>query len=148
RRRADRGPHLLRIDMATGWRGIPFLRWSFWRIIFGGKHLTTHWQVGDGREERLAAYVVNHPRRGDAEDAIRFLGEFAYRPSFLINGGAEKGRILAAAVAAARPGCVLELGTYCGYSPLRMAVAAPSARIISIEFSPANAAIARRIHQH
>ena len=45
----------------------------------------------------------------------------------------------------ARPARVLELGTYCGYSALRMAVAAPSAQIISIEFNAANAEIARRI---
>ena len=51
-------------------------------------------------------------------------------------------------VARARPGCVLELGTYCGYSALRMAVAAPSARIVSIEFNEANAQIARRIFEH
>src|SRR5262249_50812714 len=48
--------------------------------------------------------------------------------------------------ASARRG--LELGTYCGYSSLRMTVAAPAAKIISVEFSAANAEIARRIHAH
>jgi catechol O-methyltransferase len=109
------------------------------------KHLTTHWQVGDGREGRLAEYVVSRARRGDPADVIRIIDEFCYEKSFLINVGDEKGHILDEAVAQAKPSRVLELGTYCGYSSLRMAVAAPSAKILSIEFSAANAEIARRI---
>jgi catechol O-methyltransferase len=134
--------------MASSWRRIPFLRWSFWRLMFGMKRLTTEWQVGDGREARLAEYVLAKARRGDAADAIRVIDEYAYNKSFLINVGDEKGRILDEAVGRAKPSRILELGTYCGYSSLRMAVAAPSAKIISIEFSPANAGIARRIHEH
>jgi catechol O-methyltransferase len=134
--------------MVPTWRKIPFLRWSFWRLVFGMKHLTTEWQVGDGREARLADYVVARARRGDAADVIRIIDEYCYNQSFLINVGDEKGRILDAAIARARPGRVLELGTYCGYSALRMAVAAPSARIVSIEFNEANAQIARRILEH
>ena len=49
-------------------------------------------------------------------------------------------------VALASP--VLELGTYCGYSALRMARAAPNAQIFSVEFAAANAAVARRIWTH
>jgi len=56
--------------MAMSWRKIPFLRWSFWRLVFGMKRLTTEWQVGDGRA-RLADYVVARARRGDPVDAIR-----------------------------------------------------------------------------
>ena len=134
--------------MTSSWRKIPFLRWSFWRLFFGMKRLTTEWQVGDGREARLAEYVVARARRGDPADAIRIIDEYGYNQSFLINVGDEKGAILDAAVARAKPGCVLELGTYCGYSALRMAVAAPSARIVSIEFNAANAEIAQRILNH
>jgi catechol O-methyltransferase len=116
--------------------------------MLGMKRLTTEWQVGDGREAKLAEYVLAKARRGDAADAIRVIDEYAYNRSFLINVGDEKGRILDDAVARAKPARILELGTYCGYSSLRMAVAAPSAKIVSIEFSPANADIARRIHEH
>jgi catechol O-methyltransferase len=112
------------------------------------KRLTTEWQVGDGREARLAEYVLSRARRGDPADVIRVIDEYCYKQSFLINVGDEKGRILDAAVADAKPARVLELGTYCGYSALRMAVAAPSAKIASIEFNAANAEIARRIHTH
>jgi catechol O-methyltransferase len=79
---------------------------------------------------------------------IRIIDEYSYNESFLINVGDEKGRILDAAVAQVRASRILELGTYCGYSALRMAVAAPSAQIVSIEFSADNAAIARRILEH
>jgi catechol O-methyltransferase len=132
----------------AGWRRIPFLRWSFLRMILGTKRLTTEWQVGDGREARLAEYVVAKARRGDPQDVVRVIDEYAYNESFLINVGDEKGAILDAAVVEARPKRILELGTYCGYSALRMALAAPHAHVFSIEFLAANAAIARRIHEH
>lgn len=130
------------------WRKIPFLRWSFWRLLFGMKRLTTEWQVGDGREERLAEYVAERAKQGDPADVIRIIDEYCYNRSILINVGDEKGAILDEAVARAAPKRILELGTYCGYSALRMAAAAPGAEIISIEFNPANADIARRILDH
>lgn len=130
----------------------PFLRWSFWRMMLGMKHLTTKWQVGDGREARLADHVVATAKLGDAADAIRVIDAFGYGESYLINVGDEKGAILDVALGQAlankAAGQVLELGTYCGYSALRMAVAAPHARIVSIEFSADNAAIAQRILDH
>lgn len=134
--------------MTLGWKQIPFLRWSFWRLMFGMKRLTTEWQVGDGREARLADEVVAKARRGDLADVIRVIDDFSYNKSFLINVGDVKGRILDAAIAETKPARILELGTYCGYSALRMAAAAPTAKILSIEFSAANAAIARRILEH
>jgi catechol O-methyltransferase len=134
--------------MVSRWRRIPFLRWSFWKMALNMKHLLTEWQVGDGREARLGDYVVAHARRGDAADVIRIIDEYCYNESFMINVGDEKGLILDAAVVRANPSRVLELGTYCGYSALRMAVAAPAAEIISIEFNEANAEIARRILEH
>jgi catechol O-methyltransferase len=134
--------------MTQTWRKIPFLRWSFWRLLFGIRHLLRDWQVGDGREERLATYVVERARRGDAADVIRVIDEYCYTQSILINVGDEKGEILDEAIRRAKPRTVLELGTYCGYSALRMALAAPEARITSLEFNAANADIARRILDH
>jgi catechol O-methyltransferase len=112
------------------------------------KHLTTEWQVGDGREAKLGKYVLENAKAGDAEDAIRVIDEFAYNKSFLINVGDEKGKILDEAVRRANAAKILELGTYCGYSSLRMAAAAPDAKIFSIEFNADNAEIARSIHRH
>ena len=76
------------------------------------------------------------------------IDRFAYEQSFLINVGDEKGALLDAAVQRANPAVALELGTYCGYSALRIARAAPAARVFSVELSAANAEIARRIWAH
>ncbi len=128
---------------------VPFLRWSVLRLALGSRHLSTHWQVGDGREEALAAYVLGRARAGDIDDVIRVVDQFCYQQSIMINIGDEKGAILDRVVERVQPQCVLELGTYCGYSALRIARLLPrQARMVSLEFNPANAAIARRLLEH
>src|SRR5437763_7081334 len=97
-----------------GGRRLPFLRWSAWRMMLGARHLTRHWQVGDGREEALAAHVTNHAREGDIDDVIRTIDDFCYRRSVMMNVGDEKGEILDRAIREARPQRLLELGNYCG----------------------------------
>jgi catechol O-methyltransferase len=135
--------------LEIGGRRFPFLRWSALRMMFGARTLLTDWQVGDGREEALAAYVVAHARAGDLDDAIRAVDEFCATQSIMMNVGDEKGEILDRAIRRAAPRLLLELGTYCGYSALRTVRVMPAtARLYSIEFSPANAAIARRIWDH
>ena len=134
--------------MTPAWKRVPFLRWSFLKMLIRMPRLLREWQVGDGREERVARYVLANARSGDVADAIRAVDEFAYNTAFLINVGDEKGAILDAAIERAQPKRILELGTYCGYSALRMAKAAPGAHIYSVEFNADNAAIARRIFAH
>jgi catechol O-methyltransferase len=118
-------------------------------MALGGRRLEKEWQVGDGREAALQRYVLENARRGDLDDAIRTIDRFAYRKSFLMNVGDEKGALLDAAIARAKPKLLLELGTYCGYSALRTVRMAPSdARLVTIEFSAQNAAIARSHFEH
>ena len=106
-------------------------------------------RTGDGREEALAQYVLANARQGDLDDVIGTIDRFCYEQSFMINVGDEKGEILDAAVRRTDPKLVLELGTYCGYSALRVArTMGAEARLVSIEFNSANAAIARRIWDH
>lgn len=128
---------------------VPFLRWSFLRMLFGMKTLLTEWQVGDGREERVAERVLSRARRGDADDVIRVIDDFCYQDSLLINVGDRKGAILDAALERGQPKTILELGAYVGYSAIRMARKLPKdGRLYSVEFNAANAAIARRIIDH
>ena len=135
--------------LEIGGRRLPFLRWSFLRMALGMRHLTNNWQVGDGREEALADYVTTHAREGDLDDVIRVIDEFCLHRSVMINVGDEKGELLDRAIERSSPRLLLELGTYCGYSALRMTRVMPEgARVCSIEFLPANAAIARRIWAH
>jgi catechol O-methyltransferase len=139
----------MRQILEIGGRRFPFLRWSFLRMALGMRSLMRDWQVGDGREEALAEYVVANSREGDPDDVIRVIDEFCVQRSFMINVGDEKGEILDRAVRRVSPRLLLELGTYCGYSALRMArMMAADARLYSVEFNPANAAIARRIWNH
>ena len=127
---------------------LSIVRWSFWRMLLGVSSFARTGQVGDGREAALVDYVLNNARAGDIDDVLAAIDKFAYERSFLINVGDEKGQLLDAAVRRADPSLALELGTYCGYSALRIARAAPLARVCSVEWAAANAENARRIWAH
>ncbi len=133
--------------MSLGQR-LPFLRWSVLRLAVGARNIGKTGQIGDGREAAAADYVVANARQGDIDDVIASIDEFAYEKSILINVGDEKGELLDAAVRHANATRALELGTYCGYGALRIARAAPSAKVYSVELAQANAEIARRIWTH
>jgi catechol O-methyltransferase len=124
------------------------LRWSVIRMGLGARNFSRTGQWGDGREAAAADYVESHARRGDIDDVLAAVDTFAYDKSYLINVGDEKGKLLDAAVTRANTRLALELGTYCGYGSLRIARAAPMAKVYSVEFAQANADIARRIWAH
>jgi catechol O-methyltransferase len=127
---------------------LPMLRWSVLRAGIGVRNFNTTGQLGDGRETAAADYVVAHARPGDTDDALAKMDEYSYDKSFLVSVGDEKGKLLDAAVRRADPRLALELGTYCGYGALRIAAAAPAAKIFTVELSAANAAVAQRIWTH
>ena len=124
------------------------LRWSVLRAGIGVRNFNTTGQLGDGREAAAADYVVDHARAGDIDDALAKMDEYSYDKSFLVSVGDEKGKLLDAAVRRANPRLALELGTYCGYGALRIAAAAPTAKVFTVELSAANAAVAQRIWNH
>jgi catechol O-methyltransferase len=126
----------------------PFLRWSFLRMALGARTFLKTGQIGDGREAAAVEYVLANARPGDIDDVLATIDRFAYEKSFLINVGDVKGALLDAAVHRADPALALELGTYCGYGALRIARAAPNAKVVSVELAPANADNARRIWAH
>lgn len=125
---------------------LPLSRWV--RLAVGMPSFVRTGQIGDGREAACAAYVETLSRPGDIDAALSAIDTFAYKKAMLVNVGVEKGELLDAAVRRTDPALVLELGTYCGYSALRIARAAPLARVLSVEFSAANADVARRIWTH
>ena len=56
------------------------------------------------------------------------------------------GCILDSVVSEVNPATVLELGTYCGYSTVRIAsLLPPHAKLITLEFNPEFAVIARQV---
>jgi catechol O-methyltransferase len=127
---------------------IPLLRSSFWRMATAVRSINTTGQVGDGREAAAVEYVLKHARAGDVDDVLATLDRFGYEESLLISVGDEKGALLDAAVRRADPKLALELGTYVGYGALRIARAAPAAKVYSVELAQANAANARQIWAH
>lgn len=57
-----------------------------------------------------------------------------------------EGLILDSVLTEVNPSTALELGTYCGYSSVRIArLLSPDSKLITIEFNPAFAIIARQI---
>ncbi|RFD24226.1 SAM-dependent methyltransferase [Mycobacterium uberis] len=124
------------------------LRWSVLRMAAGIRNITTTGQIGDGREAAAVDFVLRNARAGDIDDVLATIDRFAYEKSMLINVGDEKGLLLDAAVRRANPALALELGTYCGYGALRIARAAPNAKVYSVELAEANAVNARQIWAH
>ncbi|MBO0879178.1 MAG: O-methyltransferase [Mycobacterium sp.] len=129
-------------------RRIPLLRWSVLRMALGLRNVVKTGQIGDGREAAAVEYVLKHARRGDIDDVLATIDRFAYEKSLLINVGDEKGVLLDTAVGRADPKLALELGTYCGYGALRIARAAPAAKVYSVELAEPNALNARKIWAH
>src|ERR1700750_1083614 len=120
----------------------PFMRYSVLRGAFGGRDVIRTGQMGDGREEATAEYVIANAPPGDVDAAIDAIDNFAYDKSILMNVGDEKGQLLDAAVKRANPKLAMELGAYCGYSGLTAARAAPGAPAFSVEKFAANASVA------
>ncbi|UJR22144.1 hypothetical protein I4U23_025208 [Adineta vaga] len=94
-------------------------------------------------------YVLQRSRPGDIHSVINAIDEYGWTREFLMNIGDRKGQILDQAIRSRRPRTVLELGTYLGYSSLRMISQLPrNSMIISIDRNPETARIARAIHKH
>lgn len=59
------------------------------------------------------------------------------------------GAILDNVVCEVSPSTALELGTYCGYSSVRIArLLPPDTKLITVEFNPDYAAVARQVMEH
>eukprot|EP00913_Durusdinium_trenchii_P013297 g12480.t1 len=103
------------------------------------------------KELRLLAHVFETATAGDPSsvcDAIERFGEDVLNPAgqWLKVAGRHKTTVLSKAMKnCPKGGSILEIGTYCGYSALRMAMALPGARVVSLEVDPAHMVIARNM---
>ncbi|CAF1307391.1 unnamed protein product [Didymodactylos carnosus] len=99
--------------------------------------------------EALLDYVLKKSRPGNATSVINAIDEYGWTQVAVMNIGDTKGKILDAALQSRQPKTVLELGTFLGYSSLRMASQLPEdTLIVTIDVDPASIATARRIHEH
>ncbi|XP_056129078.1 catechol O-methyltransferase B [Lampris incognitus] len=98
------------------------------------------------RPQRILGVVQKKATRGDPCSVVKAIDQYCRHEEWAMNVGDEKGSILDSVVSEVNPTNVLELGTYCGYSTVRIAsLLAPGARFFTLEFNPANAAIARQV---
>src|SRR5882757_3966449 len=82
---------------------LPFLRNSFLRGALGGLSILRTGQMGDGREDAMAEYVIANAPSGDVDAAIDAIDSFAYDKSILMNVGDEKGQLLGCSSSGGRP---------------------------------------------
>uniref|UniRef100_A0A3Q3WDN0 catechol O-methyltransferase n=1 Tax=Mola mola TaxID=94237 RepID=A0A3Q3WDN0_MOLML len=98
------------------------------------------------RPQRLLGAVQKSATRGDPCSVVNAIDQFCRHTEWAMNVGDEKGCILDSVVSEVNPATVLELGTYCGYSTVRIArLLPPHAKLITLEFNPDFAAIARQV---
>ncbi|UJR22143.1 hypothetical protein I4U23_025207 [Adineta vaga] len=94
-------------------------------------------------------YVLQHSQAGNIQNVINTIDHYGWTKGWLMNIGDQKGQILDDAIRSRRPKTVLELGTFLGYSSLRMAAQVPNdATIICVDINPETTEIARAIHKH
>jgi len=78
-----------------------------------------------GTENELLKYVLENAKTGDAQSVIDTIDKFCWNFHWMMHVGDEKGKILSDEVKKSKPLNVLELGTYCGYSTIRIAMNIP-----------------------
>ncbi|CEM05384.1 unnamed protein product [Vitrella brassicaformis CCMP3155] len=97
---------------------------------------------------QMGEAVIKNTQQGDIGGIIEAIDTFS-RKSWMMNVGATKGELLERLLKERQPSCVLEVGTFCGYSALHMLRALPqSSRLTTIEIDPETAAVARSILAH
>ncbi|XP_059813675.1 catechol O-methyltransferase A isoform X2 [Hypanus sabinus] len=107
------------------------------------------WLTHSTQPERMLKYVLDKARPGNPESVVDTIDEFCKSIEWAMNVGDEKGSILDQVVMEVNPSVALELGTYCGYSTVRIArLLKPGARLYTIEFNPDTARVAKRIIAH
>uniref|UniRef100_A0AAR2JQP1 catechol O-methyltransferase n=1 Tax=Pygocentrus nattereri TaxID=42514 RepID=A0AAR2JQP1_PYGNA len=97
-------------------------------------------------DTRLLKAVQDRAIRGNPKSVISVIDHYCRNQEWAMNVGDEKGFILDSVVSELNPQTVLELGTYCGYSAVRIGRLLHSgARLLTLEFNPDYAAVAREV---
>ncbi|XP_076137906.1 transmembrane O-methyltransferase homolog [Alosa pseudoharengus] len=102
--------------------------------------------TGLTREERAFRYVLTHATPGEPNSILDAFDSWCSSVEYISHIGPKKGQILDKVVLDISPLVVLELGTHCGYSTIRIARALPvGARLITVEMDERNAQISEKI---
>lgn len=107
------------------------------------------WLTGTRQPQRMLKYVLENAVAGDPQSTVDTIDRFCKTAEWAMNVGDEKGVILDRVVLETRPRTALELGTYCGYSTVRIArLLEPGARLYTVEFNADTAKAAEQIISH
>ncbi|XP_014799483.1 PREDICTED: catechol O-methyltransferase [Calidris pugnax] len=106
----------------------------------------TNFIMNQSKEQRILNFVLQNAVRGDPRSVMDTIDKYCSQKEWAMNVGDEKGLILDKTVEEVQPSVALELGTYCGYSAVRIArLLKAGARLLTVEFNPEFAAIAKQI---
>ncbi|KAI8479795.1 hypothetical protein Bbelb_424540, partial [Branchiostoma belcheri] len=101
------------------------------------------------KEERLRDYVRGHSKSGHPLSVLEAFDKFSSDLEWTMHVGETKGVVLDQAIRDLQPKVCLELGTYCGYSAIRMArQLRTGGRVIGVEHSQKFADIAKDTVRH
>jgi len=111
-----------------------------------------HWSAFMfGRERQLLIHVVNTATEGDPTSVMKAMDSF-WANTFAMEGTDSwsiRGDTIDKVVCEKNPKRALEIGTYCGYTALRIATRLPAdGLLVSIDVDPLFAAIATKIIEH
>ncbi|XP_008500967.1 catechol O-methyltransferase [Calypte anna] len=106
----------------------------------------TNFIMNQSKEQRILNFVLQNAVQGDPCSVLNTIDKYCSQKEWAMNVGDEKGLILDKTVEEVQPSVALELGTYCGYSAVRIArLLKAGARLLTVEFNPEFAAIAKQM---
>ncbi|KAM8961863.1 catechol O-methyltransferase-like [Pelodytes ibericus] len=98
------------------------------------------------KEQRILEFVLKNAVRDDPQSVIDHIDKYCNEKEWAMNVGDQKGLILDKTVKETDPSVLLELGTYCGYSAVRIGrLLKPGARFFTVEMNPAFASVAKQM---
>jgi|GEM_PF-1292419 len=100
--------------------------------------------------QQLVETVSRNTDQSDADGMLRVIDQFAIDSgAAFMHIGQEKGELIDEVVRKIRPHRVLELGTFFGYSAIRLArLLAPDAHLLTLEVNARDARVARTLFEH
>ncbi|NXX71013.1 COMT methyltransferase, partial [Spizella passerina] len=105
-----------------------------WNEIIREK--VTNFIMNQSKEQRILNFVLQNAVRGDPCSVLDTIDKYCSQKEWAMNVGDEKGKILDKTVQEANPSVALELGTYCGYSAVRISrLLKAGARLLTVEFN-------------
>lgn len=97
------------------------------------------------KADNICAYVMKKKENCDPEYILNSIDDFCKDNNAMVIGNV-RGIILDDEVIKHKPKRVLEIGTYCGYSTIRIArLLTDEAHLVTLEINPANIVIAKKL---